>query len=113
MPNADIVSPFWLIQQTCRLVTMCPAGGFRQLIDTSGSRLIDRVGHDDSMNLVAAVAAPLVAPRVFTSGPGAVGGRRCGGMWFLLAPYRGQAVGLRQSSGAVSGSAAILMEVSG
>jgi hypothetical protein len=36
MPNADIVTPFWLIQQTCRLVTMCPAGGCRQLIDTPG-----------------------------------------------------------------------------
>ena len=36
MPNADIVTPFWLIQQTCRLVTMRPAGGCRQLIDRPG-----------------------------------------------------------------------------
>jgi len=34
MPNADIVALFWLIQQTCRLVTMRPAGGCRRLIDT-------------------------------------------------------------------------------
>jgi hypothetical protein len=34
MRNADIVTPFWLIQQTCRLVTIRPAGGCRPLSDT-------------------------------------------------------------------------------
>ena len=36
MSNADIVTPFWLIQQTCRLVTVCTTGGCRQVIDTAG-----------------------------------------------------------------------------
>jgi hypothetical protein len=36
MPNADIVSPSWLIQQTCRRVTMRPGGGCRHLLDTPG-----------------------------------------------------------------------------
>jgi hypothetical protein len=36
MSNADIVTPFWLIQQTCRLVTVRTTGGCRQVIDTAG-----------------------------------------------------------------------------
>ena len=36
MSNADIVTPFWLIQQTCRLVTVSTPGGCRQGIDTAG-----------------------------------------------------------------------------
>jgi hypothetical protein len=36
MSNADIVTPSWLIQQTCRLVTMRPASGCPQSIDTPG-----------------------------------------------------------------------------
>jgi len=35
-PNADIVTPFWLIQQTCRLVPVRTTGGCRQVIDTAG-----------------------------------------------------------------------------
>jgi hypothetical protein len=36
MPNADIVTRFWLIQQTCRLVTVRPGVGCWRLVAAPG-----------------------------------------------------------------------------